>query len=190
MTARVAPADPSRLAPEQRRLLEGAERLMGFVPNDALTMARVPGLLEASAGLVGAVFQDGELDPETRRLVAVISSEAAGCRYCRAHTKHGALGEGIAPERLRDLWSFEESEAFTPAQRAAMTVAWRASLAPNQVEDGQFEALRQHFSEQGILEIVSVIALFGFLNRWNDTLKTAIEAEPTDRLATAGLEIP
>ena len=185
---RVAPADPESLTPEQTRLLDGAEALMGFKPNDGFTMARVPGLLEGASGLVAAVFGGGQLDPEVRRLVAVMSSEAAGCRYCQAHTKHGALRDGIDPARLQDFWNFETSEAFTPAQRAAMKVAWLASLTPNQVEDEHFTALSKHFSEEEVLEIVAVVALFGFLNRWNDTLKTAVEAVPADRLAAEGID--
>ncbi len=185
---RVVPADPESLTPEQTRLLDGAEALMGFQPNDGLTMARVPGLLEGASGLVAAVFSAGQLDPEVRRLVAVMSSEAAGCRYCQAHTKHGALRDGIDPARLQELWDFETSEAFTPAQRAAMKVAWLASLTPNQVEDEHFTELRKYFSEEEVLEIVAVVALFGFLNRWNDTLKTAVEAVPADRLAAEGID--
>lgn len=184
----MAPADPASLTPEQAALLDGADALMGFKPNDGLTMARVPGLLEGASGLVGAVFGAGTLDPEIRRLVAVMSSEAAGCRYCQAHTKHGALRDGIDPDRLRNLWNFETSDVFDARQRAAMKVAWLASLTPNQVEDAHFAALRRHFSEEEILEIVAVIALFGFLNRWNDTLKTAVEAVPADRLADARLD--
>ena len=36
----------------------------------------------------------------------------------------------------------------------------------------------KHFGEDEIQKIVGVIALFGFLNRWNDTLGTALEASP------------
>lgn len=181
-TPRIMPSSTEALSPDQRKLLEGAAELMGFTPNDALTMARVPGLLEASAALVGAVFGGG-LDPEVRRLVSIMSSEAAGCRYCRAHTHHGALREGVGPDRLAEIWSFESSTAFTQAQKAAMRVAHGAALAPNQVEEEHFRALSEHFSETEQLEIVAVISLFGFLNRWNDTLKTQIEPEPEAALA-------
>jgi hypothetical protein len=39
--------------------------------------------------------------------------------------------------------------------------------------------LKDHFSERQIVEIVAVLALFGSLNRWNDTLATTLEGEPT-----------
>ncbi len=41
-----------------------------------------------------------------------------------------------------------------------------------------FLALRKHWSEEQIVEIVGVIAVFGFLNRWNDTMATPLEEEP------------
>jgi alkylhydroperoxidase family enzyme len=35
--------------------------------------------------------------------------------------------------------------------------------------------LKKYFSKKQIIDIVSMIALFGFLNRWNDTLNTDLE---------------
>ena len=46
--------------------------------------------------------------------------------------------------------------------------------------DADFEDLRKHFTEYQIVEIVSVVSMFGFLNRWNDTLATPLEEEPID----------
>jgi hypothetical protein len=47
------------------------------------------------------------------------------------------------------------------------------------VTDPQFETLRQHWSDGEIVEILGVIAMFAFLNRWNDTMGTPLEAAPT-----------
>ncbi len=49
---------------------------------------------------------------------------------------------------------------------------------PNEVTDHMFAELRKYWSEGQIVEIVGVIALFGFLNRWNDTMATPLEDEP------------
>jgi hypothetical protein len=43
-----------------------------------------------------------------------------------------------------------------------------------------FAELRKHWSAEQIVEIVGVIALFGFLNRWNDTMATPLEDEPIE----------
>ena len=39
--------------------------------------------------------------------------------------------------------------------------------------------LRRHFSEEQIVEIGAVIALFGFNNRWNALMETDIEDSVT-----------
>jgi len=61
---------------------------------------------------------------------------------------------------------------------------------PNGVSDQDFAALKPHFDEDQIVDIVAVISGFGFLNRWNDTLATPLEDTPiahaTDHLAKTG----
>ena len=37
------------------------------------------------------------------------------------------------------------------------------------------EALRRHWDEGEIVEILGVVALFGYLNRWNDSMGTTLE---------------
>jgi len=59
-------------------------------------------------------------------------------------------------------------------------------MAPNAVTDEDFEALKQHFSEDEIIEIVAVIGMFGFFNRFNDTMATELENSPL-RYATENL---
>lgn len=42
-----------------------------------------------------------------------------------------------------------------------------------------FAALRHHWDDGQIVEMLAVVGLFGFLNRWNDTMATPIEDRPT-----------
>ena len=81
-------------------------------------------------------------------------------------------------EKIEHAFEFETHPAFSAAERAALRLARDASLVPNLVEAEHFTALRQHFDEPQIVELVAVCALFGFLNRWNDTMSTELEAVP------------
>jgi alkylhydroperoxidase family enzyme len=67
-----------------------------------------------------------------------------------------------------------------PAERAALNLALAAGGCPPSVTDEHFVELKTHFSEDAIIEIVSVIALFGWQNRWNDTLATQLEEHPLE----------
>lgn len=176
--SRLAPLSLDQVDPETRAMIENAESLMGFVPNDALVMARAPALTKAMWGLVAAVYGPGQVDNGLKRLVGEAASKAAGCFYCSAHAAHGAREQGVAQEKIDAVWSFEDSPLFSDAERAAINLAMKASVVPNETTDADFDRLKAHFSETKITEIVAVIAMFGFLNRWNSTLDTALEPVP------------
>lgn len=175
---RLAPLPPEH-SPELREQFETMKRNLGFVPNSILIMQRKPKLAKALAQLTAAVWDpDGEVDRGFKRLIAHVASRAAGCRYCMAHTAGGALHFGIEDEKLAAVWDYQTSPLFSQAERAALDFAVAAAQVPNAVTDDQFAELRKHWSEEQIVEIVGVISVFGFLNRWNDTLATPLEDEP------------
>ena len=60
-----------------------------------------------------------------------------------------------------------------PIAKAAGQVA--ASTVPNSVEPELEERLRKHWDDGEIVELLGVVALFGYLNRWNDSMGTTIE---------------
>jgi len=185
----VEPLDRSDLE-DLEPLLQAVEQVMGFVPNSMLTMARKPDLLRAFSALAGSVLGPGKLSRELKQLVAFVTSNAAGCRYCQAHTSHSAHRAGSSAEKIEAAFEYETNSLFDEAERAALRLAQSAGLVPNQSTPEHFEALREHFDDEGIVELVSVISLFGYLNRWNDTMATRLESEPTrfaeERLSARG----
>jgi uncharacterized peroxidase-related enzyme len=175
---RLAPLPPEH-SPELREQFETMKRNLGFVPDSILIMQRKPKLAKALAQLTAAVWDpDGEVDRGFKRLIAHVASRPAGCRYCMAHTAGGALHFGIEDKKLAAIWDYQTSPLFNKAERAALDFAVAAVQVPNAVTDDQFAELRKHWSEEQIVEIVGVISVFGFLNRWNDTLATPLEDEP------------
>jgi AhpD family alkylhydroperoxidase len=112
-------------------------------------------------------------------LIAIVASTAAGCRYCQAHETVDAKMRGVDEAKIAQIWNFERSELYTDAERAALRFARDASVIPNAVTPQHFEELRHHWDEGEIIEILAVIGLFGFLNRWNDSMATDLEEIPT-----------
>lgn len=181
---RIAPLAPAQAMGGDKNA-EFARQMMGYIPNSVLTMAHWPQLLDSFRGLVSVIYGESELDNGFKRLIGHASSLAAGCRYCQAHTGHGALEQGIDQTKLDALYDFENSTVFSEAERAALALAFAAGSAPNAATDEHFERLREHYSEKQQVEIMAVISMFGFLNRWNDTLATTLEDEPDNYAATA-----
>ncbi|MEC8545570.1 MAG: carboxymuconolactone decarboxylase family protein [Pseudomonadota bacterium] len=165
---------------EVKNELDFVAAAMGFEPNSMKIMAHRPNILRGFLALMGAIIgPDALLDPGLRQMIAHIASSAAGCRYCQAHTAHGAGHAGVPQEKIEALWSYADSPLFTEAERAALSLAQAGGSVPNQAEAAHFDALKAHYTDAEMVEISAIIAAFGFLNRWNDTLATTLEDSPT-----------
>lgn len=177
---RLAPL-PKDHSPELQERFAFFEKTLGFVPNSLLTMQRRPKIVEGLVQLSGAIYDPaGKVDLGFKRLIAHIASTAAGCQYCKAHTAVSASRHGIPVEKLEDVWNYRNSKHFNEAECVALDFALAAASQPNDVTDEQFSTLLEHWDEDQVIEIMSVISLFGFFNRWNDSLATPLEAEPRE----------
>jgi uncharacterized peroxidase-related enzyme len=157
---------------------------LGFAPNSVLTMMRRPAIARAFTELNRAVMDNqGRVTSELKRLVGHVASRVAGCRYCEAHTIRAAerfgAQQGADAERLALVWQFRDSALFTSAEKAALEFACAAASVPGAVDEAIGAELRRHWDEGEIVEITGVVALFGFLNRWNDAMATELEAPAT-----------
>ena len=149
----------------------------GFIPNAILIMQYRPKILRAFIQMAAAVSdpETSEVDAGFQRLIALVASHAAGCQYCMSHNAAIAHGAGVGDAKLDAVWEYRTSPLYTEAERIALDVALAAGGVPNNVTDEMFAKLRKHWNDGQIVEIVAMIALFGFLNRWNDTVATPIE---------------
>jgi len=163
-------------SPALQKLAELFNETLGFCPNSVLTMQKKPELAEAFVNLNIAVMKNnGSITSEQKRLFAFLSSSTTGCRYCQAHTLLAAERYGASKERLENIWDFENQDCYTESEKAAFRFVIAASKVPVAVtEDIELE-MKTHWSDNQIVEIMGVVALFGYLNRWNDVMGTTLE---------------
>ncbi len=167
---------PSDHDAEVAELARFFNETLGFPPNSVLTMQRRPGIAKAFIELNKAVMANhGQVTSEQKRLIGYLTSANTGCRYCQAHTILAAQRYGGSDERLHAIWGFRDSPLFTAAEKAAFEFALAASAVPNAVDEAIAAELRAHWDEGEVVEILGVIALFGYLNRWNDSMGTTLE---------------
>lgn len=156
----------------------------GFTANSMLTLSHRPEIAKAALELIRAVVRNpnGTVDPALRWMVAHVTSLSNGCRYCSAHTFKNGSDNGVPQEKLDAIWEFETSDLFSEAERAALRVALTGGQCPSFATPEDMAALREHFSDEQVVEIGAVIALFGFNNRWNALMDTTIEPQVTEFL--------
>jgi len=176
---RITPLPLDRVSAELREAVELQQALLGLVPESLLTMAYRPRMAAIFAQLASETLNPGTLDRGLKQLVAYVSSSTTGCRYCQAHTAQSACElAGVDLIKLQTAFEFETSPLYSPAEKAALRLARDASFVPNEVTDEHFAELKRWYSDEQIVEITGVIALFGWLNRWNDTMATTLEDSP------------
>jgi alkylhydroperoxidase family enzyme len=155
------------------------ERILGFVPNSLLTMQRMPEMVRGFGALTRAVMDPaGEVDLGFMRLVAHFASRAAGCQYCEAHSLVAAGIHGVSQEKLDALWDYKASPLYSEAERTALDFALAAGAVPNAVDAGLMARMKACWSETQIVQILGAVCLYGFLNRWNDSMATDLEETP------------
>ena len=163
---------------ETKELAEFFNETLGFCPNSVLTMQRRPAISKAFINLNKAVMSnEGRVTSALKRMIAWVSSNATGCRYCQAHAIRAAERYGAAQEQLDNIWEYKTHAAFSEAERAALDFSLAASMVPNAVDAKIKETLYTYWDEGEIVEMLGVISLFGYLNRWNDSMGTSLEED-------------
>jgi uncharacterized peroxidase-related enzyme len=163
-------------SPALQKLAELFNETLGFCPNSILTIQKKPELAEAFVSLNIAVMKNnGSITSEQKRLFAFLSSSTTGCRYCQAHTLLAAERYGASKERLENIWDFENQDCYTESEKAAFRFVIAASKVPVAVTEDIESEMKTYWSDNQIVEIMGVVALFGYLNRWNDVMGTTLE---------------
>ena len=120
------------------------------------------------------------LSRQLRSELFTMASIAGGCQHCQAHGAYTLHMMGVDGDRIRDIWVFEQSTEFSAAERAALKLARDAAIVPNAVGPEHFVELRQHYSDRQIVEMLAVISLAGWYNRWNNSIATVTDQESVD----------
>lgn len=161
---------------EAEEMAQFYEETLGFTPNSLFTMMHRPRIAYAFLEMNKSVMENkGRVTSALKRLIAYLSSMTTGCRYCEAHAIRAAERYGSEQDKMNNIWEYKTYPAFTDAERAAFDLAIAASTVPNSVNDEISENMRKHWDEGEVVEILGVIALFGYLNRWNDSMGTQLE---------------
>jgi AhpD family alkylhydroperoxidase len=118
----------------------------------------------------GRVLTGSTLPRATQELVKLRASQINGCGVCTdMHTKE-ALHEGESQLRLNLVAVWREATVFTEAERAALELTeqgTRIADAAGGVTDEAWARAAEHYDEEQLGALVSLIALINMYNRLN-----------------------
>ena len=127
----ITPKDPDSI-PELAPVLKMVEAAMGFVPTSMLTMAHWPELMTSFSAFAGPVLNSGSIDPGLKQLIAFVVSNAAGCRYCQAHTSHSAQSRGVSPEKIQAFLVLKKVHCFRKLRKQPLMSPCMLAWCPMQ----------------------------------------------------------
>jgi len=146
-----------------------------------LEIFRWPELMQIFQNLVELVMvSPSNLSRQLRSELFTMASVAGGCQHCQAHGAYTLHLMGVEPDRIRDIWTFEQSTEFTEPEKTAMRLARDGASVPNLVEPWHFAELRRFYSDRQIVEMLAVISLAGWFNRWNNSVATVTDQESVE----------
>lgn len=130
--------------------------------------------------LANLVYSERGIKKDFKSMLFTMASLSSGCTHCQSHGAFTLNRMGVETDRIQAIWEYETSDLFSEAERAALDLVRAAAQSPNATRPEHFEALRKHYTNEQIIEILAVNCLAGWLNRWNDTIATVTDQESVD----------
>ena len=142
------------------RELEPA-RLWGRTPRAFLAMAAMYGALDRKSS---------PIDPDLRALILVRVSQINWCSFCIDINSATCLKRGVSEEKLAALPQFAESPRFDEREKAALHYAEAMTDSDRHSDPALIARLRQHFSDDAVIELTALIAYQNMSSKFNAAL--------------------
>ena len=122
---------------------------------------------------IEAYLHGSSLEHRLLHLVKTRASQINGCAQCLDMHTQDARAEGESEQRLYTLDAWRETPFFDERERAALEWTEAVTLvAATHVPDEVYERVRQHFSEQELIDLTLAVAQINTWNRLNVALRT------------------
>ncbi|XVQ81764.1 carboxymuconolactone decarboxylase family protein [Microbispora siamensis] len=123
---------------------------------------------------VALAIQQSPLPRAIQDLVMLRASQINGCGFCVDYHTKDAAAAGESAVRLHLVAAWRESTVFTEAEQAALALAeegTRIADAHHGVSDQTWARVREHYDDDQIVALVSLIAMINANNRLNVSVR-------------------
>src|SRR5215813_4577328 len=145
--------EESEHTPLTRELIESAKRTGAPDPRVVSLMTRSK-LGIAWVEYWNKVLYQGALPHKLKEMCRIKISVAHQCGYCSTVRSNVAKAEGLTETMINDLFNCENSEHFTPREKAALRYAGLFKQGEHAIDrDEVYQDLSKHFSDEEIIEL-------------------------------------
>ncbi len=149
-----------------KNIYEEFEKEGKKVPEWIKVMAHSPKILKEFKELFGVIMGRGEIDPVLKWEIAYTVSQSLKCPFCVDVT--GKMLQKLgADEKIMER--IGERENLPEKERNILKLVEEVTMKAQVCTPELFQKLKEEFSETQIVEIVSIVGLFNYINRFNNT---------------------
>lgn len=183
--ARVRDIQVEELSAAVRPIYERFVQDYGPFMNQVKVFAHRPPALKHIMGLLLDLCDEKLLPKRYLEIALVVVSRLNGCSYCVSHHTPRLVDHGFSPDAVARILD-PEVPGFDQIDLLVRDYAAQVTNSPQRIRDQVFVELRQHFSEEQIVELTLRTALCGFFNRFNDALMIDIEDGVVEDMLSRG----
>jgi len=180
--ARVTDLQPSDLSGEPRAVYERILEGYGPYRNMLSAFAHRPPALEHIFSFLLQSKADALISPRHLEIAMLTASKAHACEYCVAHHAPRLVEDGLSQDTVDRLLE-PDVPGLDPVERLVRDYALLVTRDPGRITNALFGQLREHFSEEQVVELTIRTALCSFFKRFNEALHIEVESD-------VGLELP
>ena len=147
-----------------REVYEKFEKETGKVPEWVKVMAHSPKILKEFSELFKTVMGESEIEPFLKWRIALVVSKTLKCPFCVDVTEKMLKKLGASEEIIKGIGKLSDEE------KEMLELVKDVTLNGHLDRPELFEKLKEKFNEAQIVEIISVMGLFNYINRFNNTL--------------------
>ena len=142
--------------------------------NQVKVFAHRPPAVKHIMGLLLDLADEAVLPKRYLEIALVVVSKLNECTYCVAHHTPRLVEQGLPADAVANILD-PAVPGFDAVDLLVRDYAVQVTEKPQTMRDAIFEELKQHFTEEQIVELTLRTALCGFFNRFNDALQIGME---------------
>ena len=149
-----------------KAIYEKFEKDAGKVPEWVKVMAHDPKIVKEFTELFKVIMNGNTIKPLLRWKIAYVVSDSLKCPFCVDVTVKMLKILGASEKIIN---SIKKCKDLSEEEKEVLTLVKEVTLKASVCTPELFEKLKKKFSEKELVEIVSIIGLFNYINRFNNT---------------------